>query len=215
MAVRAELGPTLPALLAARGVSRRAMGLGATALVLLVVVAVIAARALSDQEKVVVDGPPQFNLVYPRDVLHRVAPRPGEVLRLAGGRRRVSVTIAARPVAFPPTPGTELVGGFLPILAERREAQLRRRYDGLAIADEGKANLNRNPGYQIGFTGRLGDVRVLGRDVYVVPDEPGARRGVLLSLRQRRTGRLRAADRDFLKTARQALSSLNFGSGRP
>lgn len=215
MAVRAELGPTLPALLAARGVSRRGMALGLAALVVLGGLLVLAARALSDQEKVVVDGPPQFNLVYAQDVLHRVDPRPGEVLRLEGARRRIRVSIAARPVTFPPTPATDLVGGYLPILAERREDQLRRRYEDLGIADEGKANVNRNPGYQIGFTGRRGGIRILGRDVYLVPDEHGARRGILLSLRQRRTGRLRPADRDFLDAAREALSSFNFGSGRP
>ena len=215
MSVRPEFGPTLPALLLARGVSRRALAIGSAALVLAAVAAVIAIRAGRDEATLVVAGPPTFNLVYPPSQLHEAPPRSGELFRLAGRSPHGSVTISGRAVIVPPYPGGDVVGGYLPILAEQRLEQLHALYGSVEVFDEGKARINLFPGYQIGFGAQRGGHRIFGRDTYVFPGEGDARDGVLLSLRRDVTGRANATDDAFFKTAKLVFTSFAFGEGRP
>jgi hypothetical protein len=215
VSVRPEFGPTLPALLQARGVSRRAMGIGAVVLVALAVAAVLVVRASRDQAGLVVHGPPSFNLVYPPSIMHEAPLHDGELARLEGSRRNGTVAITARAVHLPPYPNGDVVGGYLPILAEQRIAELRARYGPVEIFDEGKARINLFPGYQIGFAARTGSTRVFGRDTYVFPKEGEVRDGVLLSLRRTVRRKPTAADNDFYKAAKAVFTSFAFGEGRP
>jgi hypothetical protein len=215
VSVRPELGPTLPSLLAARGVSRRAMLLGLVGLAVLAVVVVLAARALSDTQQLTVAGPPQFNFVYDEGVLHTAQAHAGELARLEGRRPRVQVAISARRFDTPAYEGGDLIGGYLPILAEERKAQLRAEYGPIEIHDEGKARFGDHTGYQIGFSAQTPDGPLFGRDAYVLPADSDAREGVLLSLRRVLHGRQRPADEEFSKTARLAYGSFNFGEDRP
>lgn len=215
MSVRPEFGPTLPALLRERGVSRRAMALGAAVLVLLAIAAVVASRAAGDSEQLVAEGPPAFNLVYDASALSEREPRPGELARLAGGRRNVSITVAVRRVEVPPYDRGDVVGGFLPIFAEKRLAALEREYGEVEVFDEGKARTNGLPGYQIGFGARVGGDRLFGRDTYVFPDDPRATEGVLLSMRRVVRGRQRPADKELFGLAKEAFASFAFGDDRP
>lgn len=211
MSVRPEFGPTLPSLLAARGISRRAMAGGLVALVALAIAIAAAARALGGDEQLVVDGPPQFNLVYDGRVLRSAPPGPGELARIVGSRRNVRVTITARAISVPAYGRGDFVGGELPVIGEQHLAKLRARYGPIDVYDEGKARINRNPGWQIGFSAKLAQGRLFGRDAYVFPDEAGRTDGVLLSMRRVILRRQTAADDAFFKTVKLAFSSFNFG----
>jgi hypothetical protein len=216
VSVRPEFGPTLPALLEARGVSRRAMLIGAVVLVAVALAGWFGLQAARDREQLVVAGPPAINLVFKPSVLHAAPARDGELARIEGRRRNVTAEITVRPVALPPLPGGgDVVGGYLPVLAERRIGELRGLYGPVGIVDEGKARINRNPGYQIGFAARTAGGKLLGRDAYVFPDEEGAREGVLLSLRRVVRRRQTAADEEFFKAVKEAFSSFAFGESQP
>ena len=215
MSVRPEFGPTLPSLLAARGVSRRTMVVGLGVLLALAIGVFVAAGALGHDEQLVVDGPPQFNLVYDSRVLHSVRPKPGELARIVGTRRNVHVTITARAVSVPAYGRGDFVGGELPVIGEQHLAKLRAQYGPVQVYDEGKARINRNPGWQVGFSADVGAGKLFGRDAYVFPEETGKTDGVLLSLRRVLLRRQTAADGEFFKTVKLAFSSFNFGDTQP
>jgi hypothetical protein len=213
--VRPEFGPTLPELLAARGMSRRAI---ASSAILVVVVAVggwALLQSLRDREHLKADGPPAFNLVYPPSALHEAPRRGDELVRLEGRRRNVSVEITARPLDVPRYAKGDVVAGYLPVLAERRLHELGELYGPVDVHDEGKARINDLPGYQIGFSAGLPAGALFGRDTYLLPDDPQATEGVLLSLRRVIRRRATAADRDFFDVVKEAYVSFAFGHGRP
>jgi len=190
----------------------------AAALIVLIAVAVavvLAAKALSDDRQLTVAGPPQFNLVYDSSVLHEASPRQGELVRIVGARRNVRIVITARAVNVPAFGGGDVVGGELPVIGEDRLAQLREQYGPIDVYDEGKARINRNPGWQVGFSAHAPRGKLFGRDAYVLPDEDGATNGVLLSMRRLVLRRQTAADDDFAKSAKLAFSSFNFGDSQP
>ena len=213
--MRPEFGPTLPELLRSRGVSRRATAVAAAALAVLAVAVVLVARSARDTEQLVATGPPAFNLVYAPSAFSEREPRPGELARLAGRRRNVSITIAVRRVEVPPYDRGDVVGGFLPVFAEQRLAALEREYGEIEVFDEGKARINLLPGYQIGFGTRVAGERLFGRDAYVFPDDPRATEGVLLSMRRVVRGRQRPADEELFDLAKDAFASFAFGDEQP
>lgn len=215
VAVRPEFGPTLPALLEARGVSRRAIVAGAIALLVLAVGGWLVLQSTRDREHLVVTGERTFNMVYKPSVLHEEPVRDGELVRIEGKRRNVTVEITARPIEVPAYSRGDVVGGYLPVFAEGRIAELRDLYDGVEIHDEGKSRINRQPGYQIGFSANVAEGKLFARDAYVLPDEEGAREGVLLSLRRVLLGRQTEADQEFFKTVKETFSSFAFGESQP
>jgi hypothetical protein len=214
VSVRPEFGPSLPALLAARGMSRRAMLLGAVALAAAGLGGWFALQAARDREHLVVDGPPAFNMVFKPSELHTVPVRAGELARIEGRRRNATVEISARPVAVPAYPRGDLAGGYLPVLAERRIAELRDLYGPVEIFEEGKSRINRHPGYQIGFAAPAPRGKLFARDAYIFPDG-GSREGVLLSLRRVVLRRPTAADQEFFKNVKDAFNSFAFGESQP
>ncbi|MFL5844381.1 MAG: hypothetical protein ACJ762_06775 [Solirubrobacteraceae bacterium] len=216
MSVRPEFGPSLPALLGARGVSRRTMGIGAAVLALAAVGAWLLIASLRDRATLVADGPPVFNLVYAPSILREARPRDGELARLVGRRKRIAVAITVRPIEVPSYARGDVVGGYLPILAERRLHELQEIYGDVEVYDEGKARISDQPGYQIGFGARTpAGRRVFGRDAYVFPDDPGATKGVLLSLRRVLHRKQRTAEQDFFDKAKDAYASFAFGKSQP
>lgn len=216
MSVRPEFGPTLPALLSARGVSRRAMALGAAGLVVLAVAGWLVVQAARDREHLVVAGPPTFNLVYAPSALSERPAREGELARLEGRLKRVSVELTVRPLAIPAQSPEGFIGGELPAAAERRLDELRSIYGPIEVFEEGKSRINRLPGYQIGFGARTpSGRRILGRDAYVFPDDPAATEGVLLSLRRVVRGRQRAREGEFFDKVKAAFVSFAFGESQP
>jgi hypothetical protein len=215
VSVRPEFGPSLPQLLAARGVSRPRMAIGFVAVAVLAVAGWTLLQSLRDREHLVVDGPPQFNVVYAPSVLGQAPPRHDELMRLEGHTRRVAVEVTARPIELPPDGRGDAIGGYLPILAEHRLHELRRLYGPVAVYDEGKSRINRLPGYEIGFSARLPTGTLYGRDTYLFPDDRDAGEGVLLSLRRVVRRPQRAADTDFFDTVKAAYVSFAFGGSQP
>ena len=215
MSVRPEFGPSLPALLAARGISRRAMAAGALALAVLAAAAWLGIQASRDREHLVVEGPPEFNLTYAPSVLAEREPKEDELVRLEGERRNLSVELTVRAVSVPAEEGEAVVGGYLPILAERRLDDLADLYGPIGVIDEGKSRINGQPGYQIGFRTQRGDVRLFGRDAYVFPEGEGATEGLLVSLRRTIRRKQTEADEAWFDKVKEAFSSLALGASRP
>ncbi|MEO6497154.1 MAG: hypothetical protein ABIO51_06685, partial [Solirubrobacteraceae bacterium] len=204
------------ALLGARGVSRRAMMVGAVALVLLAASGWLLVQSMRDREHLVAAGPPTFNLVYAPSALRERPVRNGELARLEGQLERVSVEITVRPVEIASATPDAFIGGELPAAAERRLDELRAIHGPIEVFDEGKSRISGLPGYQIGFGARTSSgKRLLGRDAYVFGDEPGAATGVLLSLRRVVRGRQRTREEEFFDKAKEAFVSFAFGESQP
>ena len=180
-ALRPEFGPSLPQLLRARlGVPERITT--AIALVAVAIAAVVVIATRGGEVHYIHRSGPVFNLRY-APVLHRAPAKPGVLFELDGRRGSLFVqSLVIRPLRLPAYRGQ--VSGMLPVYAARRMEQVRRRYADLAVLDEGKARMGDAPGYQIGFRARLGKRTLYGREVLVVPDEPGARDGVAMTVVQ-------------------------------
>ena len=179
--VKPEFGPSLPRLLHARlGLSPRLVTALAVALVVAAVGVAFAMRP-HDVHLIHRDAP-VFNLRYAK-VLHRMPPEPGVVLGLEGRRGDLFLqSLTIRPLRLPAYRGA--VSGLLPLYSEHHIRALTKRFDGFTPLEEGKARINDAPGYQVGFQAKLGGRTVYGREVLVVPDEPGARDGVAITVLQ-------------------------------
>jgi hypothetical protein len=213
--VRPEFGPTLPALLQRRlGIPRR-VTLAAVALLLAAAMAATAVRLSADDTvELVHRGPPAFTLLYVPEVVRPAPPRGGELVRLGARTGGVVLSITLRPLRLPPYRG--VAAGALPVHAKRHIASLRSNLDGFDLRGEGKARVNDVPGYQVAFRAGRAPRRIYGRDVLVVPDRPGARDGVVISMLQANTGApLTAADLEAIAVAKKAFRSFRFGTERP
>ena len=212
--VRAEFGPTLPALLRARrGLSPRATAVAFGVLVL-VLGALLATRGpWADQRTEITHrGEPTFRIAYPDDVLRRATPQPGELERLAGVRRNLRLAVTVR--RFEPAAPVDVAPfGSLPIYADQHVRRLRETLAGFDLREERHLRVNWDPGYDIRF--RYRDERgrrTYGRDMIAFPTEEARSGAVLLSLRHRVLGRAAAARaQDDVAEAHRALRSFAFG----
>ena len=184
--VQPAYGETLPALLQrTRGIPERRTVLVAFALAALVVVAILVLRdPLQGKTQLVHRSAPVFNMLYPKGRVKVVAPQGAEYQRFEAARGdRVRLAVTVSPLRLPAYRGD--VAGLLPVVMERHVAQLARSHPGFKLLDEGKARVNKAPGYQVGFAYGTKAHPSTGRDVMVVPVElPNVRQGVLISLRQ-------------------------------
>lgn len=115
--------------------------------------------------------PLEFNFRYAGG-LHRVAPRPTELVRLE--RRRDGLfldSFAVERLALPAFPGN--VSGVLPAYAEREIDALQARFRSFELLREGKSRLNQVPGYELQFRARLGSRRLFGREILLPQPAPG------------------------------------------
>lgn len=133
----------------------------------------------------VVPGPVPSNLSWGEE-FERVQEQ-GALLALVH-RREDGLFLSSftvRPLTLPPYRGQS--SGFLPLFATFHIDDLRNRQADFELVEEGKARLNAVPGYEVVFRAKFpgpgGGRTLYGRDVMLVPDVPGARRGVLLQLR--------------------------------
>jgi hypothetical protein len=209
-----EYGPTGPEL-ARRHVAprtRRALAV-ALAVVVVLLVVLIATRAGDGLEQLEHRSAPVFTLLYPPAQVHRVAPRPGELVRLRSHRGRLLAVVTVRRLTLPPYTGS--VSGLLPVYADRHLNALAAELPGFRARTEGKARVNDAPGYQLRYRSGPADRRTLGTDILVVPED-GRRDGVVLRYRQTSPPRaLDDADRALVKTTRKAFRSFRFGLDRP
>jgi hypothetical protein len=209
-----EYGPTGPELIRRR-FGPRTRRILAVVLVVLVaaIVALIATQAGDGLEKLEHRSAPVFTLLYPPGQVHRVTPRPGEVVRLRAHRGRLDVVVTVRPLTLPAYQGS--VSGLLPVYAERHLRALAAELPDFRARTEGKARVNDAPGYQLRYRSGPASRRTLGTDILVVPED-GRRDGVVLRLRQTNPPRaLDAADRELVKATRKAFRSFRFGLDRP
>ena len=212
MSVQPQYGPALPELLRARlGVPARV-----TVAVAAVVAAGLAALALSiwlgGDERYVHEGEPVFNLRYSADALHRTEV-PGVLFKLEGRRGDLFLqSMEVRPIRLPPYRGA--VSGLLPIYTDRYvERNVAPRYDGFVPLEEGKARINTAPGYQVGFKARQGERTIYGREVLLVPDEPGARDGLAITILQTNAaGAHSVEDAGNAGAIKKPFRSLRFGT---
>jgi hypothetical protein len=215
--VRAELGPTLPALLRRRfGVPPAVTLVVAAVLGVLAVVGMVVAVVSSKApgEKVVHEGAPVFNILHPEGITP-VAARSGELMRLEGRRGKLDVEVVVRPLELPRFEG-DVTHGLLPVYAHGFAEAQRKLLPDYRLVQEGRARVNNGVGYEIGFQSVRPGNRTYGRDVLLIPDDPGEAKGfVTISLRQsKRGGPFTKAERAFAFAGRKVYRSFRYGTGR-
>jgi hypothetical protein len=176
--LKSGYGPTLSELLAPRWrrVPLLLRGLVLLICVGLVVVVVGAALTLQDA-RISYSGPVAFHFNYKH--LYRTAPEPGGYVKVS--RRKHGLledSFAVEPLLLPSYEGS--LTGELPLFATRYIRELATRYQGFVFEGEGKSRVNTVPGYNIFYLARIEGQRVFGRDVLLLPETPGALRGVVI-----------------------------------
>jgi hypothetical protein len=215
--IRAELGPTLPALVRRRFgvpplVTIAVAAVAGTVALVVIVAAITGSKAPG--EEVVHERAPVFNVLHPEGI-EPVRTRAGELMRLEGRRGKLSVSVVVRPLELPRYDG-DVTHGLLPVYAHGFAEARRRLLPGFKLVAEGRARVNNAVGYEIGFQSVRRRDRTYGRDVLLVPDDPGEAKGfVSLSLRQHKPGGpFTAAERGFAFAARKVYRSFRYGTGR-
>jgi hypothetical protein len=205
---------TLPALLERRhGIAPRTTLLAAAGIVAVIVIAALLLRdPLNGKAQLVHRSAPVFNLLY-KPPVRRVAARPGELERLQARRGPLRATTTVTRLRLPAYRG--YLAGVLPVFADNAARRLARRYPRFHLTGDTRARVHTSPGYELDFTfaegGRLG----FGTDLFVVPDKPGERDGVVLSYRLTKPpGRQPKPRRKAAKTMRSAFRSFEFGPDR-
>ena len=186
LVVLPEFGPSLPALLRARG--RAAPALALLGVAVLAVVLLVARRGGDAELRH--GQAPAFRMTYDPEVLRRVAPRAGELARLEG--RHLALVVRRLPAAG----ATDL-----PIAASRYAAALRERLRGFALRAQRPARVGDAAGYELRYRARR---RLAGQAILLVAPT-GTADGVVLTLERRRGN-----GRGVLEPAREALFSFRF-----
>jgi hypothetical protein len=114
--------------------------------------------------------------------LYRAKPDAGDYVLLerhdtAG---RLEDSFAVGPLKLPAYSGA--LTGELPLYAAGYIGVLRSRYDQFALRGEGKTRVNAVPAYQVIFTAHVAGQTMWGRDVLLLPERPGAREGVSITM---------------------------------
>lgn len=120
-------------------------------------------------------GPVPFSFEYRS--LYRTTPESGgyvHVLRRKHGELEDSFAVG--PLLLPPYQGS--LTGELPLYAAGYIGALQRRYADFQLRGEGKTRVNTVPAYSIFYTARVQGRTLYGRDVLLLPQRAGARRGV-------------------------------------
>lgn len=179
--LRPEYRPTLPELLAPRWrrVSRAARLLLGAVIAALAVVAAALVLALLPAH-ISYGGPVPYGFSY-RD-LYRTAPEPGGDVRVAryGAGGHVKDSFAVAPLLLGPYEGQ--LSGELPLYASGFIRTLAARYPGFQLVGEGKTHVNQLSAYNIYFSALVRGRAMYGREVLLVPENPGARHGVVITM---------------------------------
>jgi hypothetical protein len=194
--LRAEYGPSLGGLLEPRWrrASRRTRGL-TLALAAAIAVVVVAAIVTTRPATVSVGGPVPFTFSYKG--LHRVQPELGssaKVVLSEGGR--TEDTFAVAPLRLPVYAGS-VTGEFPLYAASFIRRSLAGLYGDFELVGEGPIRTAafgsweelppstvyyHVPTYTIAFTAVQAGEPIVGRDVWLVPNTPGARQGVAITM---------------------------------
>jgi hypothetical protein len=194
---------------APRGVGRVLGALAALAVAAALVLALRGDGGIREVRR----GAVTFNLTRPAWLRERPAGA-GELLHLQARRRgRLFAELVVSPLRLPAYAGD--AAGVLPLVAEQELRALRRRYPGLRLVQEGKAQLNQMPGYSIAF--RIRDrPRLYGRELLLPQPGAGTRVGVrLLLLGGRSAGVANATQLGNRGALRRTYRSFAFGTRGP
>lgn len=175
--IKQEYGPTLGRILspwwrAASPWVRRAVMVAVVGLVGLL----IAAFLTLENAKYSQGGRVPFSFSYRG--LYRVAADPGGYVKVQrhGGDGRLEDSFAVEPLQLPPYSGG--LSGELPLYAAGYIRGLEKHYSGFILRGEGKTRVNSVPGYDVFYTATVEGQKMYGRDVLLLPEQPGARVGV-------------------------------------
>lgn len=120
-------------------------------------------------------GSVPFSFEY-RD-LYRTRPEPGGYVRVLRRKEgKLEDSLAVGPLVLPPYEGS--LTGELPLYAAAYIKTLERRYADFVLRGEGKTRVNTVPAYSVFYTARVEGQEMYGRDVLLLPERAGARRGV-------------------------------------
>jgi hypothetical protein len=110
--------------------------------------------------------------------LDRVHPLPGQYVRLERhtSAGRLEDSFALEPLELPAYSGEAT--GELPLFAAGYIGELRKQYEDFALQAEGKTRVNTVPAYQVIYTARVDGQTMWGRNVLLLAEKPGVRRGV-------------------------------------
>lgn len=175
--IKAEYGPTLGRLLSSRWraapwLVRVLVRLGAVGVVALGVVAFLTL----DNAHYSHGGPVPFSFAYRG--LYRVAPDPGGYVKVQrhAPDGRLEDSFAVEPLTLPRYAGWQT--GELAVYAAGYIDRLRARDRDFVLRGDGKTRVNQVPAYQVLYTTKIDGRTMWGRDVLLLPQRAGARRGV-------------------------------------
>jgi hypothetical protein len=175
--VKPEYGPTLGRMLAPRwrrsGTAARAALVAAGVLLVALAAAVVLTLLPASYTH---GGAFPFSFKYKG--LYREAPESPGFVRVAAHYPDGSIkySFAVNPLVVPPYRGE--ASGALPVYATRYARRLPARFPGLVRTGEGKTRVNKVPAYQVLYKVRIDGREMYGRNVLLLPEKPGAQRGV-------------------------------------
>jgi hypothetical protein len=184
--LKREYGPTLGEILAPRWRRASPVTRGLWLATLALAVAVLAGAALTLASPTIsVGGPAPFSFSY--GGLYRTSPGPGwytKVWRVEGGHLEDSFAVG--PLTLPSYRGE--LGAALALYATREIPHLAAGASalrGVALRGEGKTQIDSVSDYatyNIFYTATLEGREMYGREILLLPERPGARRGVTISM---------------------------------
>jgi hypothetical protein len=175
--MKPEYGPTLGRLLAPRWhAAPRALRASVIAAGILIVVAAIGIVLRLEPARYSQDGTFPFSFTYKG--LFKTAPEAGGYVRVeahyADGSLKYSY--AVNPLSLPPHSGG--ISGVLPVYATGYSERLAGRFPDVKLDGEGKTRVNKVPAYQVLYRATIDGRTMYGRNVLLLPEQQGARKGV-------------------------------------
>jgi hypothetical protein len=215
-AVRPEFGPTLPELLGPRiralpRAARLALAAVGALIVLLLLWALFVRGegATTKKRAVIVRQPIAFNFVY-RHPFRKQPPLAGELARVGSKDQSFSV----RELRLPAYGGD--AAGFLPLYAATLEQQMAKDLPDFAWRSDGRANINKQQGFEIVFQFRRSDgTRMYGRRILLLPNVTARQGADIWAVAPRSPAIVRADDVGHNGGLKTALRSFRFGTERP
>ena len=175
--IKREYGPTLGKLLSPRWPAGSSlMRASVLAIVLGAFVLVIAVVLTLENAHYSQGGSAPFSFSYRG--LFRVKPDEGDYVKLErhNSDGRLEDSFAVRPLLLPQYAGWQT--GALPLYAASYIRALRSRDADFVLRSDGKTRVNAVPAYQVQYTATVQGQTMWGRDVLLLPQQPGARKGV-------------------------------------
>ncbi len=175
--IKPEYGPTLGRLLAPRWhrASRWVQAL-LVAAVLLVLAGGIGLALTLESAQYSHGGSVPFSFAY--KYMWHVDPEPGGYVRVQAHYPDGSLkySFAVNPLELQPYSGEQ--SGALPVYASAYAERLRGRFPDVVLRGQGKTRINGMPGYEVLYTTTIDGREMYGRNVLLLPEGAGVRRGV-------------------------------------